>query len=172
MRTVEDALQRVVIAGGDGIELVIVTARAANREAQVRGPEIVDRVRGLGTVRAHCFSNVAGGNNVLPVLRLGLVGKQVAGNLLADETVVRLVLIERRDHVVAILVGLLDGIVTASARGICVAHNVKPHTAPTLAIARRSEEPVDYVLVGLRRSVGKKCIDLLRRGRQTGYIVG
>ena len=40
-----------------------------------------------------------------------LPGKDVSGNLFADKHVKRLVVVERRDHVVAIAIGFVDGVV-------------------------------------------------------------
>ncbi len=74
----------------------------------------------------------------------------VAGQLLLHEAVVRLVIAERLDRVVAITP---HGVVLAigfESLGVGVARQVEPMPAPTLAIARIAEQPVDQLRVGVR----------------------
>ena len=85
-------------------------------------------------------------------------GQQVAGELLEDELVVRLVGVERGDDVVAVAPGVAVGDVLVQAVGVGVAGHVEPVPAPALAVARRGEQPVDDPGEGVRAS--------RRRGRR------
>ncbi len=66
-----------------------------------------------------------------------LVGQDVTGNLLAYKLVIRLVGIERLNHVVAITIGLTDRIVRSVSSRVGIADQVQPVTAPALAILRQ-----------------------------------
>ena len=68
-------------------------------------------------------------------------GQQVAGDLLADELVVRHVAVERVDDPVAVAVHLRDRVVGVVAGGVGVADDVEPVPAPPLAVGRRREQP-------------------------------
>ena len=83
-------------------------------------------------------------------------GEQVAGDLLAHELVVGQVAIERVDDPVAIAVHLRNREIGVVARGVGVAHDIEPVTAPALAVARRGEQPVDDRGEGVRRVVGEE----------------
>ena len=95
----EERLQTVVIALRDGIELVVVAPGAAERQAEE------DRAGGVGDVVEHLLAALLQVDGVVLVgeaaveaggdQRLRVVGVQlVAGDLLLDEAVVRLVLVE------------------------------------------------------------------------------
>ena len=72
----------------------------------------------------------------------------VAGKLLEDEPIVRHVVVERADDVVAIPPGLGPIAVGAVAVRLGVAHQVEPVPGPALAVARARQQPVDQRLVG------------------------
>ena len=98
--------------------------------------------------------------------------QQISGKLLADETIVGLVVDERLNHVVAILSGLRNGIIAAAAAGVGVAHNIQPHAAPPLTISFRREQALDQLLVSFRRFVVEEGLHFGRRGRKARKIVG
>ena len=77
-------------------------------------------------------------------------GQQVAGDLLDDELVVGQVAVERVDDPVAIEPDAAR-LVLLEAVGVGVAGGVEPVPAPALAVVRRGEQPLDQLLVGVRR---------------------
>ena len=99
-RAVEDAIEGIVVARGDGVVLVVVATRAAEREAEDRLAERVDRVLDGEVVvilgvesEATRHGDEPGGRHEPGVRRPGVFpGHDVAGHLLADELVVRHVL--------------------------------------------------------------------------------
>ena len=89
-------------------------------------------------------------------LSVGPVVEFVAGDLLGQKHVVRLVAVERADDVVAIPPDVRPVVVVLVAVGIGVACDIQPVTAPTLAVVRRGEQLVDQPFPGARRVVGEK----------------
>ena len=84
--------------------------------------------------------------------RLGRDVRQlVAGKLLADELVVRLVVVERADDVVAVPPGVWLRPVALEAVGLGVADQVEPVPRPALAVVRRGEQAIDDLFVGVGR---------------------
>ena len=105
-------------------------------------------------------------------IRLSLVtwSSLVAGDLLLEEHVVRLVLVERADHVIAVAPGVGTVEVVLEAVGIGVARDIQPVAAPALAIVRRGQQPVDEALPAASRAVVEKFGGLGGRGRQADQI--
>ncbi len=138
-RAGEDPIEGVVIGRGNGIELVVVAARAGDRQPQKSlrrdvNP-VVDDV-GLIAVEVVAEGDESEGRQ----RRRGLAASQpVGGQLFPDELVVRHVVVERLDDVVAVGPGervertLPAPIVLSLAVGI--AGNVEPVPPPPLAIA-------------------------------------
>ena len=83
-------------------------------------------------------------------------GQQVAGDLLADELVVRLVGVERVDDVVAVPPGVRVGDVPRRAGRLGVAGDVEPVPAPALAERGRGQQPVDHLLERVGRRVRRR----------------
>ena len=104
----------------------------------------------------------AGGDELLGALLVVLCRQQIAGDLLAQELVVRLVLVERRDDVVAIAPGMRVSEVDVLARALRIAGHVQPVAAPSLAELRRGEQAVHDLAEGIRRAVLEKRVDVLR----------
>ena len=103
--------------------------------------------------------------------RVGVVGVElVAGQLLGEEPVVRLVGVERADDVIAIPPGVGPVGVGPVAVGFGVPDQVEPVPSPPLAVLGRGQQAVDQPLVGVGRVVGQKTVDLLGRRRQTRQI--
>ena len=114
-RAVENPVKRIVIGRWNRIELVVVAARASDRQPQERLADVVDRIlehdvpQVVGTdPDAPGNGDVAGANCLLPALAVVVVGQQIAGDLFANELIVRLVFVERIDDVVAVLVSFGD----------------------------------------------------------------
>ena len=175
----EMRLQAVVIGLAERVELMIVAARAAHRDAEERGAHDVGHlgehfVVGAGDVlvagvlaqRAEAVE--AAGDEEGRVLRIDLV----AGELLFDEFVVGLVAVETLHHVVAIApgVGAVHVVLVAVALG--EADDVEPVAAPLFAVVRRGQQTVDDFLPGVGRFVGEEGVDLFGSGRQAGEVEG
>ncbi len=95
----------------------------------------------------------------------------VAGQLLHDELVERLVSIESANHVIAIAEGLGPGnVLLVKALRVCVARHVEPVASPTLAVVRRGQQAIDEPFVGVGRLVGQKRVDSSGFGRQPQQI--
>ncbi len=114
----------------------------------------------------------AGRDLLLVALRLRRGWQEVAGDLLANELVVRLVAVERVDHVIAITPGVRIGDIARWAGRFGIAGDVEPVPAPALAERRRSEEAIDQLLVADASCVGHECVDLGGRRRQAGEVEG
>src|SRR5262249_35739832 len=77
--------------------------------------------------------------------------------------------IDRPDHPIAIHPHL-PRIVDRVAVRIGVPRHVEPVPPPALAVVRRREQPVDHLLVRIRRFILDERADLLRRRRQPRNI--
>ena len=170
--------ERVVVALGDRVELVVVAAGAGDRQpeegARGRLDLLVDHVQDelpavLGVVGLAAEGEEAGRDDLLGPLAVVLGREQVAGDLLADELVVRLVGVERGDHPVAVAPGLGIGEVRLAAR-LGEPGHVEPVPAPALAEAGRGEQPIDDLGEGVGRVVGEERVELLGRGRQADEV--
>ena len=168
----EHRRQREVVPLGDRIILVVVAARALHREAHeaVAGGHhpVVDAVltEFLGDGAAfegHAVQPVESGRHPLVLRR---TGQEVAGELLGQELVVRLVLIERLQHPVAPRPGE-HRFVARVAPGIGVTRQVEPADGQMLAETRRREQRVHPAFEGVGRVVGEEGVDLLGRRRQS-----
>ena len=82
--------------------------------------------------------------------------QEVAGQLLADELVIRHVGIERANEVVAIAPRLNDLRVAFAATGIGIADEVHPVAGEVFAVTRRGQQAVDDLGESVRRDVGFK----------------
>ena len=143
----------------DRIELVIVAAAAIDGQAQERladrGDEpfqfLLAGKRPHGGRAVVVRRQIVGpsARNPLAMTASGSSGSQhVAGNLPADELVVRHVRVERLDHEVAVLPGVGPKLVALEALALAVANDVEPVPGPALAVVRRVEQPIDQPLVG------------------------
>jgi hypothetical protein len=98
-RAAENPVERVVIAGGEGIVLVIVAPRARERKTphrlahRVQG--VFDReVRHPGDAETARDRDESRGDHLLAVFRVGTGRQQVARNLLPQELIIRPVPLE------------------------------------------------------------------------------
>ena len=85
----------------------------------------------------------------------------VASYLFVYEAIERLVLVEGPDDVVAIAKGVAERDVLVQTVGVCVASDIEPMPAPTFAIVRGLEQPLDDSLVGVWSRIRKERLDLI-----------
>ena len=96
--------------------------------------------------------------------------QSVTGDLLADEAVIRRVVIERLDHVVAIRPGVRTLGVDLEAVRVRVTHDIQPVLRPALAVARRLQQLLHDAREGIATPIFDKGRHLLRRRRQADEI--
>jgi hypothetical protein len=173
----EVGLQPVVILLRDRLQLVVVAAGAADRHPQECsaddvGPLGQHLVAGQGDLR---IAGVAAdrpqpvedaGGEQLVVVRT----KLVAGNLLTHELVVRLVGIERANHIIAEPPRIRHVPVVLVAFGLGIADDVEPVLPLPLAEAGAGDQPIGKPLVGIGRFIFVKRGLILRRRRQSSQI--
>ena len=145
-------LELVVVLLRNRIELVVVAPRAVDRQPERafadRADDLVEVVVApLGVVLlaeqdARSHAEKAGGDQAV----VGPAVHLVAGDLLDQKPVVRLVLVERLDHVVAVAPRVGTMCVVFEAARISVTGDVQPHPAVALAVVRRRQQPVDQML--------------------------
>ncbi len=114
--------------------------------------------------RAH--AQKAGGDPRL----VGRVGQLVAGQLLDHETIVWLVVVERRDHLVAIAPGARLQRVALIAVRLGEPHQVEPVAGPALAIVRAGQQMIDQAARRRRAKYPPQSSHFLRRRRQSPQI--
>ncbi len=150
----------------DRIKLVIVTAGAPESEPEKggtgRGYPIYNRFHAIllevdtTLIVAGRIAMKAGGDQLVDAW----IRQHVARDLLDHELIERHVTVQSVDHPVAVLPHLawcIDGVTV----GIGVARHVEPVAAPSLAVVRRSEQPVDDAFVGVRARIGYEIANLL-----------
>ena len=153
----------------NGIELVIVAPGTAERQPHEGGAHHVsDVVQQLlpplhqvaGVVFVGEMAIEAGRHQRLRIIREHLVTRQ----LLLDETVVRLVLIEALNHVVAIAPDIGPRFIGFEALAIGIARQIEPMARPAFAIVRRGQQRIDHFGEGIGRLVIEKGLRLFGRG--------
>ena len=167
---IEEREELVELLVADGIELVRVAARTPHRqphERRRRRFHTVDDVFDLvlvGDRTAFEIDHVVAVEPRGHFLIAGRVWKQVPRQLLDRELVVREIAVERADDPVAPGPHAAQAVDVVAVR-VGVARRIEPGHGHALAVARRLEQGVDALLVGIRRAIGKKCVDLGRRRR-------
>ena len=169
-------LHAVVVLLQDRVELVVVAPGAVHghaEDAAAQGPQHVVQVvvPPLGVV---LLAEVdPGARPQEPGGDAGLVGdvvELVAGDLLAQELVVGLVVVEGVDDVVAVPPRVVAAVVLLEPRRVGVAGHVHPVPAPALAVVRRVEQALDQPLPGTSLLVGQELVDLLEGRGQAGEV--
>ena len=97
-----------------------------------------------------------------------------AASISLDHAVVALVLVERADDPVAPAPDLAVAVHHvghgAAAVPVAVPPDVHPVPAPALAVLGAGQQPVDDLLVGVRRRVGEEGVQLLAGRRQADQV--
>ena len=178
LRTGENRSQRVIVLRRNRVELMIVAPGTGNRQPQNRLASHIDLL--VNNVIKH-FDLVLfrhqlraqrqkpGGND--PGRIDGLSGwrrQQIAGDLLADELVVRHVSIERINNVISIAPGMGIAVILIGPGRIGIARHVQPMAAPFFPVPRRGQQPINDLGKSRRRVVSQKRRHLAGAGRQSG----
>ena len=170
-------LERVVVLLPDRIELVVVAARAVDRQAQRaladRPENLVEIVvAALGIVllaeqHARPGAQESGGDEAV----FGLAVHLVAGNLFGQEDVVRFVGVERRESRSRDS-ARRSGRWTSYSKParVGVSRHIEPVTAVAFAVVRRGQQLVDEALPRAGRCIRHERGDLGRRRRQSEQI--
>jgi hypothetical protein len=101
--------------------------------------------------------------------RVAGAGEHVPGELLEGEAVEGQVVVVGADHPVAVRPHRARTVLLVPVR-VGVAGEVEPATGPALPVVGRGEQPVDVLLIGVRRGVAQEGVGLLGRRRQAGEI--
>ena len=160
--------------------LVIVTARTPQREPHHAGAKRLHRVVQERPLVLEFLGGLAAIFGVSPetgrrqrrhhfwcVLFGSAPGDQfVTGNLLAQETVVRLVFVEGVDHIVAITPTTFDKPknprrIAVIAHQVRIANDIQPMPPPTFPEMRRGQQAINHTFIGLWRGIRKKGLGLL-----------
>ena len=83
---------------------------------------------------------------------------------------IRLVGVERVDHIIAIRPRVRPRLVLVVAVRLAVVHDVQPIRAPALAVARRGQQPINQSFIGVGAIVRDVRVDLLGRRRQAMQV--
>ena len=179
-RVLQDAGQGVVVFRRDRIELVVMAAGAADRLGQEGLAErvelLVDDVHLelllVLLLEVGVAEHEEGRRDQLaaPLLQVRR-REEVPRDLLADETVVGPVVLERLDHVVAVAPGLLHD-EAAEGERLAEAGDVEPVAAPALAEGAGGQQAIHDFFEGVRRWVVHELVDLLGARRHAEEIEG
>ena len=112
----------------------------------------------------------AGGDDLFRLLVLRFPFQEVASDLFFEELVVRLVLLETVDDVVAVAPGMRVEHVRVLAAALGVAGDVEPVTRPFFAVALAVEIHVDHALHRVWRGVGDEGFYFIRRRWKAGEV--
>ena len=178
-RAGEDARQRIIIPRRNGIELVVVAAGATDGQTEKGARRHVDLFvhdvhlqLGFARLEKELRSqhNEPRRRELVVALLLVVAGKQVAGELLANEPGERLVLVECAHDVIAIPPRIFIRQIDFQPVRVGIAGHVEPVPAPTLAKLRPREQPIHDFGKSVVGIVGQKGFDLFRFGRQPGQV--
>ncbi len=162
-------LEPVVVFLRDRLELVVVAAGTADRQTEERRADDVGPLRehlvaaegdlGIARVSPHRAEPVEDRRGLaLGIARLDLV----AGDLLGQKPVERLVAVQAVDDVVAEPPRVGHSAVVLVAFGLGVPHDIEPVLGPPLAVPWAGEEPVDQPRIGIDRGVSSRTTRSLR----------
>ena len=151
--------KRIVVGLADRIEFVIVATRTAESQPEKCGSgrdhDIVEVVvlgheRAVRLIIPNMEAIESGGHDrVAPFLAGtrttggGMLGDFIARQLLADELVVRFIVVERINDVISIAPGVRLLAIALVAIAFGIAHQIQPVSSPALAIMGRSEQSID-----------------------------
>ena len=168
--------ERVVVLLRNRIELVIVAACAVDGQPQRAFPDRADdfvevvvaalRVVFLAEQHARAHAEEAGRDQAV----VGPAVDLVAGNLFDEESIVRFVLIERLDDVVAVPPRIRAMHVVFESGRVGISRDVEPEAAVAFAVMRRRQQRIDETLPRVGRAIRNERIDFSRRRRQPEQI--
>ncbi len=102
-----------------------------------------------------------------------VVGLQfIASDLFLEEAVVRFVVVERLDDVVAVAPGIRPDFVGLESFALGVAGKVEPVTGPAFAVTSGGEQAVHDLVERFGRVVGEESVHFFRRRWQANQIEG
>ena len=160
---------------------MVVTASTAERQTEKRPAGrfelLVDDVHShLGFVsfgeNLRADTEKAGRDQLLMLLSLAFEGQEIAGQLLDDKLIERLVAIERCHDVIAISPRISVCDVFIQTIRVRVPRDIEPMPSPAFAVLWRCEQSIDDSHKCVGRIVSKKSVYLIRRRRQTDQIEG
>jgi hypothetical protein len=175
VHAVEEREELVVLLLADGVELVIVAAGAGEGQREEDLREGLGAVEDVAAVDFLLDRPAFAGRHVAAVEAAGhllverRVLEQVARELLGDEAVEGHVVVEGPDDPLAVRPDLAI-VVEVQAVGVAVAGEVEPEARHVFAVAGRRQEPVDELLVRVRRGVGDEGLDFGRRRGQAAEV--
>ena len=102
-------------------------------------------------------------------LALRRLGKQIAGKLLNGELIEGHVRIVGVYHPVAPMPHVAAAVALVAV-AVGIPREIKPLERHRFTVARRGQQAVDLLFVGVRRRVGEECVSFRGRGWQTGQI--
>ena len=173
---VEEGEEAVKITLGNGIVFVIVAARAAHGEAQPGGGGGFQTVHHILHLVLFGHGTALEIHHVVAVETAGQflfcsgVRQKVARQLFNGELVIRHVVVEGRDDPIAPVPHFALAVDVIAVR-IGVARQIQPLQGHALAKARGLQQGVHTLLIGIRRFVAQKGIELRHGGRQACEIV-
>ena len=139
----EGCVQPVVIALQNGVEFVVVTASATDRQSEKRFAgrtnHFVDGVRanlsGLISVLVADIVIGSGDKKGRSYFDIELArGDHIASDMLANELIHGHVIVERTDHVVAERPQVVDNIVSFESNAFSKPYDIKPVPRPMFAV--------------------------------------
>ncbi len=188
LRAAQDARHGVVVAGGDGIELVVVTAGAADRHAEEGAAQrielLIDDVHAqhplvlLLVVRGSEHEK-SGGGDLAAALRGVFKRQHISGDLLADHAVDGCVASDGVEDVVTEAPRVFEGQRAPAARGFGKACHVQPVRGEALGKGGAGQHGIDerFVVVvrqvlGVRRQAGEVKGQAAQQGARRGGRCG
>ena len=158
----EERLQRVKVALGNGVVLVVMTLGTPHRQPQPDRAEVSDPVGVvLLLILRLLHSPFMRGLQNAQVARRDLLiesrgGQQIASQLLAGEPVEGHILLQRSDHILPVgVAGML--LVAVVAHGVGIPHQVEPERRQPLAPRRVGERPINLPLPRHLAVRGREC---------------
>ena len=172
---VEEREERVVVALGDRIELVIVATRALDGQPEHRGAERVHAIDDVLGAKLFLDAAALVRLTVQPVeggrdaLLARCIRQKIASKLPEEKLIVGQVPVERANDPVAVRRHVAVDVGLIAIR-VGVTREVEPVRRHALAVRRRGEVTIDGPRVGVCRSVGEERVDLGRSGRQARQV--
>ena len=159
----------VIISGSNGVEFVVVTARAGRCESKESPRKCINPVcEGfcfclrlgfrISTVRGIGWSyRKKAGRQSVPFT------KKISRNLVFYKLIVWEVRVEGIHYPVAVAPRVGKGLaVLRSAHSVTVASHVEPMSTPAFPVKRRLKQSVNYTGEGVGVRIFDECVDLLR----------